>query len=51
MHQATDQVINHVDSSISSLQETGSELTATLRKLFPKEKIVSLVAPESGEDK
>jgi len=49
MHQATDQVISHVDSSISSLQETGNELATMLKKLFPKEKVVSLADPENGE--
>lgn len=49
MRQATDQVIDHVDSTIISLQESGVKLAGILKKLYPGEKIISPAIPGSGE--
>ena len=51
MHQATDQVVEHVDSTIISLQEVGVKLVNMLKKLYPEEKIISFAMPESGAKK
>ena len=51
MHQATDQVIDHVDSTIVSLQEAGAKLADMLKMLYPGEKIISLAVPENETEK
>jgi hypothetical protein len=42
MQDSTAQVIEHVDSTISSLQEVGGKLTQTLKKQFPGESIIGI---------
>ncbi|MFH1702216.1 MAG: hypothetical protein ABIB41_02130 [Nitrospirota bacterium] len=49
MHEATKQVIEHVDNTLLSLQEVGSKLTQSLKKQFPSEAIISISIPEQGE--
>ena len=51
MHQATDQVVEHVDSTIISVQEVGGKLVKMLKKLYPGENIISFAMPESGAEK
>lgn len=49
LHQSTDQVIYHVDSTILSLKEVSDKLSRELKKLFPDEKIISVETPEERE--
>ncbi len=49
MHEATKQVIEHVDNTLLSLQRVGSKLTQSLKKQFPGETIISISIPEQGE--
>lgn len=46
MQASTAQVIEHVDSTISSIKEVGNKLTITLKKQFPGESIISISVPE-----
>jgi len=39
--QGTEQVIDHVDKTINSINSVGNKLTDILKKLFPGEKIIS----------
>jgi len=48
IHKATDQVIDHVDSAVSSLQEVGEKLANTMKELYPNENIISLAVIESS---
>ena len=49
MHEATKQVIEHVDNTLLSLQGVGNKLTQSLKKQFPGETIISISIPEQGE--
>lgn len=42
MSQSTNQIIEHVDSTIPSMQEICKKLSDALKKIFPNEKIISL---------
>ncbi|MDA3800181.1 MAG: hypothetical protein PF692_14015 [Kiritimatiellae bacterium] len=50
LHQSTDQVIYHVDSTILSLKEMSDNLAKALKKLFPDERIISIEMPEEREN-
>jgi hypothetical protein len=45
LHQATDQVIEHVDSTISSIQEICNKLTESLKKQFPNSTVLRFSIP------
>lgn len=47
--QATEQVINHVDSTIISLQETGAKVTGVLKTLYPEEKVMGVAVADFSE--
>ena len=47
IHLATDQVIEHVDSTIISLQAAGEKLSRTMKQLYPGEKTISLTIAKS----
>jgi len=49
LHQATDQVIYHVDTTISSLKEVADKLSVALKKQFPGSRIISVSMPEDLE--
>ena len=49
MHQSTDQVIYHVDTTIISLKAAADKLTASLKKQFPNERIISVGMPQTTE--
>lgn len=49
MQDSTAQVIQHVDSTISSLQEVGDKLTKTFKKVFPGESIIGISVPDKIE--
>lgn len=46
MQQSTDQVINHVDGTLLSLQQVGDKLNAAIKKLYPSEKVISFTLPK-----
>ncbi len=50
LHTSTGQVISHVDSTILSLNEIADKLSQSLKKQFPKERIISLSIPEDEEN-
>lgn len=50
LHQSTEQVICHVDSTILSLKEMSDKLTKTLKKLYPDERIISVGMPGALEN-
>lgn len=41
MQSSTKQIIENVDSTISSMQKTSKDLTAMLKKIYPNERIIS----------
>jgi hypothetical protein len=47
--QSTDQVINHVDLTINSIQEVARKLNNSLKKQFPDERIFSIEIPQIAE--
>lgn len=44
--QATDQVISHVDAAVVSIKSVADKLTASLKKQYPNEKIISFTLPD-----
>ena len=46
LHQATDQVIYSVDTTIESLKDIANKLTKSLKKQFPSETILAVGMPE-----
>jgi len=46
IHQATDQVIYHVDSTILSLRAISDKLTKALKKIYPDERIIAVGLPD-----
>ena len=47
---STNQVIHHVDSTILSLNDLAGKLSKSLKKQFPKERIISLLNPKDEEN-
>lgn len=47
MQQATNQIIEHIDSTILSMQETGEKLTTALKKTFPNERVFLVKIPNN----
>lgn len=50
LHQSTDQVIYHVDTTILSLKEISDKLTKALKALFPDKRILSVGMPGALEN-
>ncbi len=50
LHQSTDQVIQHVDTTIVSLKEMSDKLTKALKELFPGEPIITVGMPGALEN-
>jgi hypothetical protein len=50
LHQSTDQVILHVDTTVLSLKEMSDKLTKALKGLFPDERIISVGMPGALEN-
>lgn len=50
IRQTTDQAIDHVDSTIVSLKSAADELTASLKKQYPNEKIIRFAMPKQSEN-
>lgn len=46
LHQATDQVVEHVDSTIISIQEICNKLTESLKKQFPSATVLRFSIPK-----
>lgn len=47
--QATDDVIRHVDATVVSIKSVSDKLTASLKKQYPDEKIISFAIPDLSE--
>lgn len=45
--QSTEQVIDHVDSTLETLKATGDRLRKAIKELYPKEKVIGFSFPKS----
>ena len=45
MQQATEQVIDHIDSTVISLEQIADKLVTSLKKQYPKKTIISFKMP------
>jgi len=50
IQQATQQVVDHVDNTLLTLQKVGNDLTSLLKKQFPGEKILEISIPNENNE-